>query len=230
MKVAYSSRWVARSRIALLIAAFVAGCAGGPPPPEWQANATGAVDAGVAAYLKGDSRAATAEFDRARNEVASTGRPALLARVELMRCAAEVASLVFGLCEGFEKLRRDAAAPERVYAKHLAARKLPPVDIELLPPGQRAAAAAIAGGEATLASVQQIEDPLARLIAVAVLFQTGKASPEMIALASETASVQGWRRPLLAWLKVQALRAQRAGDAEELGRVQRRIELVQGGR
>jgi primosomal protein N'' len=70
---------------------------------------------------------------------------------------------------------------------------------------------------------------LSRLIAVAVLFQAGVASPPMIELATQTASTQGWRRPLLAWLKVQALRAEKAGDAAEAQRLQRRIALVEGG-
>jgi len=61
-----------------------------------------------------------------------------------------------------------------------------------------------------------------------VLFQAGKASPAMIALAADTASAQGWRRPLLAWLKVQALRAEQAGEADEAQRLRRRLELVQG--
>ena len=49
-----------------------------------------------------------------------------------------------------------------------------------------------------------------------------------IELASDTASAQGWRRPLLAWLKVQALRAQQGGDAAALQALQRRIALVEG--
>ena len=46
------------------------------------------------------------------------------------------------------------------------------------------------------------------------------------ALAVDTASAQGWRRPLLAWLRLQQLRAERAGDATEALRLGRRIELV----
>ena len=75
--------------------------------------------------------------------------------------------------------------------------------------------------------MQAIAEPQARLIAIAVLFQAGKASPALIDTAAETASAQGWRRPLLAWLKVQALRAQKAGDDAEAQRLQRRIALVE---
>ena len=49
--------------------------------------ARGALDLAVAAELRGDRRIATLEFDRARAEIARTGRPDLLARAELLRCA-----------------------------------------------------------------------------------------------------------------------------------------------
>jgi len=209
-----------------LVALLVA-CAGGPPPPDWQANARSALDRAAAAYLVGDARVEADEFERARSNIARTGRADLLARAELMRCAVRVASLEFEPCARFEPLRSDAAMPERAYADHLAARRLSGDDIARLPAGQQAAAAAVATGtEASPASVQAIDDPLSRLIAVAVLFQAGQASPAVIALAADTASAQGWRRPLLAWLNVQALRAERGGDAVEAQRLRRRIGLV----
>ena len=217
----------AKHRMVAAVVAMLAGCAGGPPPPEWQSNAKGALDSAISAYLSGDSRVEAQDFARARSEIARTGRADLVARAELMRCAAHVASLVFEPCAGFERLRADAAPAERAYADHLTARKLARDDIERLPPAQRAAAAAVAGGDASTAGLQAIDDPLSRLIAVAVLFQAGKASPSTIALAVETASAQGWRRPLLAWLKVQLMSADKAGQADEVQRLRRRIELVE---
>ena len=214
----------------VLLAALLAACAGGPSPPDWQANAKSAMDAAVAAYFAGDARVEAAAFERARSELARTGRPELMARAELMRCAARVASLAFEPCDGFERLRHEVGVPERAYADHLAARALSRDAIEQLPPAQRAAATAIAGGAASSASVQGIDDPLSRLIAIGVLFQAGRADPSMITLAVDTASAQGWRRPLLGWLKVQALRAERAGDADAAQRLQRRIDLVQSGK
>jgi hypothetical protein len=205
--------------------AMLAACAGSPPVPDWQANAKAAMDQAVAAALAGDSAAEARAFERAREQIARTGRPDWLARAELMRCAAHVASLAFGPCAGFERLRGDAAAPERAYAEHLAARALPREAIERLPPAQRAVASAIAGAGSTT-DVAAIDDPLSRLIAVAVLFQAGQADPAAIALAADTASAQGWRRPLLAWLEVLALRAERAGAQGEAERLRRQIRLV----
>lgn len=209
------------------VVAMLMACASGPPPPDWQANAKAALDQATTAYLVGDSAGEARAFERAREQIARTGRPDLMARAELMRCAAHVASLVFEPCAGFEALRRDAAAPERAYAEHLAARALPREEIERLPGAQQAVARALAAATAS-AELPAIDDPQSRLIAVAVLFQAGKASPAAITLAADTASAQGWRRPLLAWLAVLAQRAEKAGVADEAARLRRQIQLVQG--
>lgn len=207
-------RWLNAS-LALWAVAVVAACSSQPPAPDWQAAAKAASERAVAAHLAGNARVEAAELARARGEVARTGRADLLARVELAHCAAQVASLVFGPCAAFEPLRADVPAAERAYAAYLAGQARTE-DIALLPPAHRAAAPAA------------IADPLARLIALGVLFQSGRADPAAIALAVDTASAQGWRRPLLAWLGVQLRLAEQAAAAEEVARLKRRIALVAG--
>ena len=215
------------------VAALLTGCASGPPPPDWQQSARASLDLAVAAELRGDSRIATVEFDRARSEVSRTGRPDLLARTELLRCAAQAASLQLEDCAGFERLRADAAPPERAYADHLAGR-LAPAQLALLPPAQQAVAAVVAlgnasGDAAAAATLQGLADPLSRLVGAAVLLRAGQAGPAVIAVAVDTASAQGWRRPLLAWLGLQQQRANAAGDAQAAAALQRRIDLVGSG-
>ena len=210
--------------LTLAVVLMLAACASGPPPPDWQLNARSALDHAVSAYLRGDSRVAQVEFDRARAEVARTGRADLLARAELLRCAARVASLEFGPCEGFEPLRPDTAAPEQAYADYLTGR-LPPAQADQLPPAQRAVA--MATDDNAAAGLQAIADPVARLVAAGVLLQGGRASPAVITQAVDTASAQGWRRPLLAWLGVQLQRAEQAGDAAAAERLRRRIGWIQ---
>jgi len=59
-----------------------------------------------------------------------------------------------------------------------------------------------------------------------VLLQRGQADARVVARAVETASAQGWRRPLLAWLGVQQRLAQHAGDADGAARIARRAALA----
>ena len=68
--------------LAVLLAALLAACGSRPPVPDWQMNAHGAAEPAPAAYLAGEDRVAQQEWARARAEVARTGRPQLLARVE----------------------------------------------------------------------------------------------------------------------------------------------------
>lgn len=217
-----------KSRARIVLAAAVgglllAGCASKPPEPEWEMNAHGSAQKALDAYLSGNARVEKLEWERARAEVARTGRPDLLARLELLRCAAQVASLVVEPCTAFEALRQDAAPPERAYADHLAGRALTAQDVALLPAAQRAVAAPGSGGAALAA----IEDPLSRLVAAGVLLQAGRADPAAIATATDTASAQGWRRPLMAWLLLQVQRAEAAGDKDAADRLRRRVAVVE---
>ena len=202
----------------LIAACALSACAGGQKVPDWSVNAVGHVERFSEAYLRGDSRVAAREFDRARAETARTGRPDLVARVELNRCAVRVASLDFEPCTGFDALAADAGEPERAYARYLAG-QASAADVALLPAQHRAVATGGGG-------VGAIEDPLARLIAAAVLLREHKAAPDVVAAAVDTASNQGWRRPLLAWLGVQARGAEQRGDTEEATRIQRRMTLI----
>lgn len=209
-------------RILLAGAALaLAACAGGPPAPEWQADSHGALRSFEAAYLGGNSRLAEQEFERARSALASTGRADLVARAELVRCAARVASLDFDDCPGYQALAGDAPAAERAYAAYLAG-NAKDADMALLPAQHRAVAAGDGGALAA------IEDPFSRLVAAGVLFREGRATPAGIGIAVETASAQGWRRPLIAWLGVQARRAEEAGDRDAAAAIRRRIRLVTG--
>jgi hypothetical protein len=190
----------AKNRYTLALTAALAACSGAAPAPEWQGNAASALAAYQERYLAGDSKGAEVEFAFARSQLAATGRADLVARAELIRCAAQVASLVFEPCKGFEALRADAGAEERAYADYLEGRV------------PRSVAA----------------EPFSRLVAYGVQLRATSITAEGIAAATDIASAQGWRRPLLAWLGVQLKRAQDAGDGETAARLKRRMELVSG--
>lgn len=208
---------LASTLLCALPAVFLIACSSKPPAPEWQGNAFGSMQSFSSAYLSGNTRVADLEFARARDAVASTGRADLVARVELTRCATRAASLEFDDCAGFQPLAQDADAGERSYAAYLNGH-WQGLDAGLLPPQHRTV---VSGGR-----IGDIEDPLARLVAAAALLQSGRLTPADIGNATETASAQGWRRPLLAWLGVQLQRARAAADSEAQTRIQRRMDLI----
>jgi hypothetical protein len=205
-------------KIALIALIAMAGCASKPVPPAWKANADSSLGAFSDAYLRGDTVIAETEFARARLEMASTGRPDLVAHAELYRCATRAASLECDNCPGFAAVAQDATAALHAYAAYLDGR-WQGLDPTLLPEQQRA----IVQGKAALAT---IADPLSRLVAAGVLMKAQRIAPGDIAVATDTASDQGWRRPLLMWLGVALKRAQAAGDGAEVARIQRRIDLA----
>ena len=209
--------------IIAVVALCLGACSSAPKPADWQLNARSAMERAVAAYLEGNNRVEAAELAKARFEISSTGRVDLMARAELLACASRVASLVFEPCAGFEKLRPDAPPAERAYADYLAG-KLQSQDINLLPKEQKISAQAQSINART--AIDNIADPLAKLIAAGTLLQSGQASPGLAQAAVDAASSQGWRRPLLAWLGVQLKLAEASGDALEAARVQRRMALV----
>lgn len=206
--------------ISLLL--LLAACGSKPRQPDWLVNADGEQERFERAYLQGNEAAAGAEFTRLRSDVAGTAQPGLVARAELTRCAVRIASLDFTPCSGFEPLRRDAGDAERAYADFLAGAPLDPAQVQLLPKDYRA----IAGGRGGAAAVRDIQNPLSQLVASAVLLRAGRADPEVLEIAAGTASRQGWRRAVLAWLGAQAMRAQQAGDVETARSLRRRMDLA----
>lgn len=207
------------NKSAIIAVLLLAGCASKPTPPSWQPNARDALDGFTDAYLKGATAAANAEFARARRETASTGRADVVAQAELVRCAAQAASLEFEGCPGFAAIAQDATAEQRAYAAYLDG-NWQGLNASLLPEQHRAVVASGQFGE--------VKDPLSRLVAAGALFKAGRITPDGIAQATETASSQGWRRPLLMWLGVSEQRAAAVGDLAALEKIRRRIALASG--
>jgi hypothetical protein len=216
--------WALAGALALLLA----GCGSRPPAPDWALNAESASRRASTAYLEGRQRVQAMERDKARAEVAATGRTDLAARLELMRCAAQVASLEWDGCPGYQALAADAAPAEAAYARYLQGRPQPQ-DVALLPEAQRPVAQALLGGapSSALGAVRAIQEPLPRLVAAGAALRAGAAEPGLLELGADTASAQGWRRAVMAWLLLQAQAHDQAGEVEKAQAVRRRLALLE---
>jgi hypothetical protein len=72
-----------------------------------------------------------------------------------------------------------------------------------------------------------MNDPLARLLDASLLAMRKEADAATLTLAAETASAQGWRQPLLTYLKLQEAQAAAQGNASEQARLGLRIRLIE---
>lgn len=223
MKRALCAGSVIRTLAAALALLALAGCGSKPPAPQWQLDAHGAAERAVQAYFEGRTRVERAELARARSALSSTGDAAQLARLELLRCAAQVVSLDTAPCTRFAALAADATPQEQAYARYLAG-QASLQDVPLLPEAQRAPAAA--SRQQVAGAIAAEQEPLARLVAAGAAFVRGDASPQVVQIAVDTASRQGWRRPLIAWLGVQIGLAERSGQAQEAARLRRRAAIA----
>lgn len=219
-----SGQW-GRALAAISVIAISA-CGNQAPAPDWALSAEAAAQKATQAYLQGHQRVEALQWQKARDAVASTGQPAQAAKLELMRCAAQVASLDWNSCPAYEALAQDAGKPEQAYARYLQASPQAS-DIELLPEAQRGVARQLLGGGTGVAATAEIKDPLSRLVAAGVLLRGGAAVPDLLQQGVDTASEQGWRRPLMAWLLLQLKAAQQGGDVEKQAQLQRRLKLLE---
>lgn len=218
--------------VALCCALALAACGIQPPAPDWALNAETATDRATQAYLRGDQRVQALEWGKARSEIERTASPQLLARLALMRCAVEVASLEWTGCVEFAAVAVDADPPEQAYARYLQALPLSAQDIALLPPAQQPVARALQSAQgdasAALSAVKTVQAPLSRLVAAAVVLRAGGPSDALLAEAVDTAAAQGWRRPLLAWLLLRVQQAHAAGNEVMAQALERRVRVLQG--
>lgn len=214
-----------KPRILRLLATLplLVACAG-PRPPDWQADASGSLENFRKNYLAGKSRLAERDFAEARASIAGTGKLELAARAELFRCALATAALEFDACASLEPAMTEATAEDQAYGRFLIG-SWGGLDAGALPsPYHSIVHARDEAGQNR--SAQKIGDPLSRLVAAGVLLRLGRISPDSVAVAVDTASDEGFRRPLLAWLNVQARLAQASGDTARLETVRKRIDLV----
>lgn len=204
-------------------AALGVACSHRPAAPEWEERAHEGFEQYQRSYFAGE-RTAERDFRKAADALASTGKVELRARGELIRCAFGTAALDFSSCERWRSLQSDADPGDRAYGALLSG-AFANLDTKDLPP-QYVPLAKAQGAGARNEALKKIEDPLSRLIGAGALLRAGDLAPESVAVAVDTASGQGWRRPLLAWLTAQAKLAEAAGDTVALDRIRKRIDVV----
>ena len=215
-----------KSLLALACLVLLAACgSGGPPPPDWKTDSADLIERYQKHALLGDNTLAERYFKQAVAATGGAGRVDETARLWLVRCATRRAMLIDDTCAEYADLARIAPnAADQAYYRFVTL-QWDGLDAALLPRQHQDLLRAPRGrrGEA----LGKIDDPLARLLDASLLVMRQEADASTLALATETASSQGWRQPLLTYLKLSQKQAAARGNAAELARLERRIHLVE---
>lgn len=218
--IAYSSQFAKYLCFAFITS--IAACSSTPAPKDWSANTFSGQQSATKYLLLGESKKAQAAISQLRKDLAATARTDLAAKTELALCAIEQASLKMPPCEAFEKLKIDAQASELAYAHFLSGEWLG-LQNTLLPPQYQSMVVHPAPESQLIA----IESPISRLIAGSVLLQRNQLSAQGLELMVNTASQEGWRKPVLAWLNVQLNIFEKNNDTVRANQVKRRIQMLE---
>jgi predicted small lipoprotein YifL len=211
--------------LALACLVLLTACgSGGPPPPDWKTDAADLIERYQKHALLGENILAERYFQRAVAATGGAGRVADTARLWLVRCATRRAMLIDDACSGYAELADiEPNAADQAYYQFVTLR-WEAIDAGLLPSQHRDLVRAPAAKRHE--TLSRIVDPLARLLDASLLVMRQEADAATLALAAETASAQGWRQPLLTYLKLQEKQAADQGNVAEQARLARRIRLV----
>ena len=215
-----------KSLLALACLLALAACgSGGPPPPAWKTDSTDFIERYQKYALLGDNTLAERYFRQAVAATGGAGRVDETARLWLVRCATRRAMLIDDACAEYADLARIGPnAADQAYYRFVTLR-WDGLDASLLPRQHQALLRTPAGQRREV--LGKIDDPLARLLDASLLVMRQEADSGTLALATETASSQGWRQPLLTYLKLQQEQAAAQGNTAEVARLGRRIQLVE---
>jgi hypothetical protein len=219
--------WFVSSSVGTLALVLLSACSSAPPVPDWQKLSTQAVDQATTATLQGQDKLAEHQWAAALAQARRTALPEPMVRVELIRCAVWQASTLKVQCPGFDALSAFAPEPDRAYARYLSG-QFSAADVPLLPPAHRAVALALlqpTDAASITRALQSMPDSLSRLVAASVVIHQTPSLP-VVAVAVDTASAQGWQRPLLSWLTLQQRLAQELGHTDVAAHAKQRLQWL----
>lgn len=210
----------------LLCMSVLSACgSGGPPAPAWKSDASDLIERYKKHALEGENTLAERYFRQAINATGGAGRVSETARLWLVRCATRRASLIDDDCHEYAELAKVQTTDEdRAYYQFVML-NWDALDTTRLPPHYAALVKAEPARSA--ASLATIDDPLSRLLAAALVIFRKQGDSATLSLAAETASAQGWRQPLLVYLKLLQKRAIEQGGADAAQAYAVRIRLIE---
>jgi hypothetical protein len=203
------------------------GCASKAVPP-WQTASFNHMETFKQYYLAGDEKKAARYFSKAITEIKKSGRLDILAKGYLTKYAVQAATLE--AISGTEFLEINNVRPDRINMNfyNFLTGNFDTIDNDILP--QRYKHFMLTFQDETIDDlnhdVAQIKDPLSRLIAVGLTIKHNRYNETTLKIALLAASVEGWKKALVAYLKqIQSL-YEKNGHTEKAEQIQKQLNIL----
>jgi alkylhydroperoxidase/carboxymuconolactone decarboxylase family protein YurZ len=200
----------------LWIAVFLllAGCGTTKPAASWLSAGYNQMDSYKKNYLSGQDKIAALQFNDALKEIKKSGDLEILGRSHLIRMALQTATLQDLASAEYLKIEAVNASPANSNFYAFLRGDIAQVNAKLLPAQYLGFVETLRrqGEGERLRAIEQIDDPFSQLIAVGILVRMGQENEEVLQRAIATASAEGWKKALLAYLA--RLKAYYAGKQE----------------
>lgn len=212
----------------LFLFLHLAGC-GAKPAPVWISAGHKQLETFKQDFLIGRSSPITEiHFRNAVEEMKKGGDANLLGKAWLTRMALQIALLTEMDAGDYLKIAATESVPANDNFYRFLKGDAAAVDVSLLPESYQPFWEMLRNSDPTKAAVAiaAMDDPLSRLIASGLAVRHGLETEVILRTAVETASQNGWKRALLAWLERLKSFHEAAGDAEKAAVISARIDLM----
>jgi hypothetical protein len=212
----------------ITIGILLFGCGPSKPVPDWKNASFNQLDNYKKSYLIGRESIAEIYFNRAVDEIKSSGDLEILARAYLTKYAVQVA--VLEAFDDREYLRIDALVPitQNMNFYNFLKGSFDKVDEDLLPRQYDGFLRAFRKGntEDITSEISKMDDPLSKLITIGLLVQKNKYDERTLNIAIDAASHNGWKRALLVYLgKLQSF-YDKINEPEKAAKIEQRIQIL----
>ncbi|MDZ4164019.1 MAG: hypothetical protein U1C55_02725 [Smithellaceae bacterium] len=214
-------------RLFPLIILLIAGCAS-VETPAWTFASFNHLENYKQNFLIGKNDLADFHFQKAQEEIKKSGDIDILAKAFLTRSALLVAVLEAIPDQEYPRLADIRPMPENQHYFLFLQGSFPLVDGALIPEQYRDTLQAIRKGDLREigAALAKIENPLSGLVATGVVVAAGYQDEYILQNAIDTASKNGWKRALLAYLRTIMTFYEKNAEVEKAARIRKVMELI----
>ncbi|PKN18206.1 MAG: hypothetical protein CVU71_11885 [Deltaproteobacteria bacterium HGW-Deltaproteobacteria-6] len=214
--------------LSLILVLLICACGATVPVPAWKDNAYRQLEDYKTGFLTGREESTEPHFVKARREIAAGNDLSILAIAYLTKYSLHTASLESFDSKEFAKLYRlEPHVADMAYC-HFLKGNFSAVDAKLLPVRYVGVLKAAGSRDLTVAAreVAAIDDPLSRLIACGVCVRYLPSDETILQIGIATASANGWRRPLWAYLTKLHEHYLNKGEHNKAAATKERLDLL----